>query len=312
MAKRPVLPNKGSITPTPGSFQQRKAAVCVKPPDAPFQPPAPKIPCPYIGVVTTTVVSVNPIGGPASGLWQNNAGQPAAAQAPAPTPAPPPAPSCTAASTFADCFGGAPGNITPGSPGPVQGWTWSNAFGPKGGRVTFTPGVMSLDNLALNNTPGATKSLLVPLAGVLNLTVQFRFTEYPLPVGTQRTYDFIITDQALANFIDITLRDDGFVFISIGDVNNADNYFGTWTAVNGAAHKVDFSVDGANVPTLYIDDVLVPLTFSGGGGSIFGVFPANSVAVFSAPATATVASSKISNLFVTSGNLPGSTVYCCP
>jgi hypothetical protein len=67
----------------------------------------------------------------------------------------------------------------------------------------------------------------------------------------------------------------------------------------------------AGVMTLYIDDVLIPLTFAGGGFTPFGSFAANNVYFFSLKAPSAVSSSKIQDVFVTSGIQPPTTVYCC-
>jgi hypothetical protein len=221
--------------------------------------------------------------------------------------------SCTTATIFSDCFGGTPGLINTGSPGPVQGWTFSQPFGPKGGNITFTPGLMSFDTIAINNAPGAQKQFVPPLLSALNLTIQFKFTEYPLVTGAGRFYDhFIVTTGATA-FVEIFLDDTGFAEVACGLNNSADGYTGTWTPVSGATHKVDVTVSALNVPVLFIDNVSIPIAFSGTGFGLVGGFPTNCVQVSSTAAGAAgPTSSKIENFFVTAGNLPNTTVYCCP
>lgn len=279
---KPGKPNQSQRSCPPGQARQNRGGPCVQ----------------KFG---------NPFGGPTTSQWPSTTGG-----SPTPSPTPAPAPACVTAAIFADCFAGAVGTINPGSPGPVFGWTFREPFGPKGGQVTFTPGVMSLDTIAVNNNPGCSKSLSGTLVGTFNITGQFVFKEYPLPVGTGRFYDHFIFDQTGAAFAEVKLTDDGGLFIGAGPIAGGDYYFGTWTPVNGATHKVDFSFDGLGVPTLYIDDVLIPLVFSF-NGSPFGVFPVNCVAVFSnAAGPAGPVSSKITEFFITTGNLPNTTVYCCP
>jgi len=254
----------------------------------------------------------SPTGGPASGLFSNSASvAPSPAPVPAPSPAPP-TPTCVTADIFADCFASCLGVIDAGSPGPVCGWTWRDPFGPKGGQVSFTPGVMSLDTLGgPSDTPAASKSLLIPLSGIVSLTGQYTFTEFPGSAGSgSAQYDFYLSDTGPLNGMDIFLDGAGAVFVSIGSLASLDGYVGAWTPNNGT-HKVDFSVDSFGVPTLFIDDVAIPLTFLGTGFSFLATLPSNVFMPTATFATST-SSALVTKISITSGNLPPSTVYCCP
>jgi hypothetical protein len=216
------------------------------------------------------------------------------------------------ASVFTDCFPCTGGPINGGSPGPVCGWTFSEAFGPKGGQVTFTPGVMSLDALGgLSNTPGAGKPLPGTLAGVTNLSGQFKFTEHPGSLATSTDYQFYLFDSTFTNWISLYLNASGFAQVIVGPTAGADGYNGTWVPTGGT-HKIDFSINSIGVPTLFIDDVAIPLVFSGGGFSPFGTFAAGTLYFFSLRDPAAVTSAKIMDVFVTAGVQPPTTVYCCP
>jgi hypothetical protein len=215
------------------------------------------------------------------------------------------------ATLFTDCFPCTGGPITGASPGPVCGWTFSEAFGPKGGQVTFTPGVMSLDALGgVSDTPAAFRPFPLSLSTILLMSVQFKLTEYPGSVGSGSEYQHYIFDSTFSNWILVYMNATGFVQVVSGPTAGADSYIGTWTPTGGT-HKIDYSIDMAGVMTLYIDDVLIPLTFAGGGFTPFGSFAANNVYFFSLKAPSAVSSSKIQDVFVTSGIQPPTTVYCC-
>src|SRR5436190_14587338 len=108
-----------------------------------------------------------PFGGPASGLWPSGS-----------VPTPPIA--CVTTDIFRDCFQGCMGTISGASPGPVCGWTFSEAFGAFGGRVVFTPGVMSFVG-SNGEAPADTKPLLGQLQSIFNITGQYSFTEFQTP-----------------------------------------------------------------------------------------------------------------------------------
>src|SRR6188474_285289 len=264
-------------------------------------------------VVPVSRSAFSPTGGPASGLFSNSSGvAPSPAPTPTPTPTPVPPTPCVIPSLIADCFDSCVGGpIDQGSPGPVCGWTFVTPFGPKGGQVSFTP-LMSLETLGGNSdSPAAAKGLLSALVGVTNISIQYTFTEFPGSAGSGLSrYDFYLTDTGPVNALDIFLDDTGSVFITLGPGAGADAYFGTWTPNNGT-HKVDLSVDGAMVPTLFIDDVAIPLAFLGTGFSFSGIPPSNVFMPTALRGTA-VSAATVSSIFVTNGVFPPSTVYCCP
>lgn len=302
--QRPPAPPKNPARPV----------VCVKrlstTPSAPGKAPAQTV-C-FVGPVSKGAPSgLSPTGGPANGPFSNGN---VPAPSPSPAPAPPVPPSCVTASIFTDCFPCTGGPINGGAPGPVCGWTFSEAFGPKGGQVTFTPGVMSLDGLGGgSNTPGAGRPFPSPLGGVTLLSTQFKFTEYPGSAGTAAIYHHFIFDSTFSNFIQVFMNATGLVLFIAGPAAGADSYSGTWVPDNGT-HKVDYSIDALGVPTLYIDDVLIPLVFGGGGNTPpFGsTFSADTIYFLSEPGGAFVISSKVMDVFVTAGIQPPTTAYCCP
>jgi len=281
---------------------------CPKPPTRPAQ--------------NAFVVAAQPFapafgGTPAGGFFPFSNSSPAPAPAPSPTPTPtptpPPTPTCVTADIFSDCFAACSGGpIDAATPGPICGWTFSTAFGNKGGQVTFTPGVMSLEALGGgSDTPGAFKSLPAPLVTVLNESGQFKFTEFPASAGDPNAqYQFFLLSVGLTEFLQIFLGGSGTAIIASGPPGAADAYIGTWTPNNGT-HKVDYTLNAANVPTLTIDDIPIPLTFLGTGFSILGSHASNAVELF-AFWPPMVANSEVLDVFVASGIRPATNVYCCP
>lgn len=214
------------------------------------------------------------------------------------------------ASIFTDCFPCTGGPINGGSPGPTCGWTFSEAFGPKGGQVTFTPGVMSLDALGgISDTPGASHPLAGALSSGLDITVQFKLTEHPGSVGSGTDYQLYFFDSTFTTWVLLFLNATGFAQIISGSTVSGDGYSGTWVPTGGS-HKVDFSINALGIPTLFIDDIPIPLIFSGSGFSPFGIFVADTLYFFSLRPSA-VTSAKVMDVFLTSGIQPPTTVYCC-
>lgn len=246
---------------------------------------------------------MTPTGGPASGLW------PQGSNAFAPTPTP--APSCIAASIFSDCFKSCIGVINGGAPGPVCGWTFIEPFGPLGGLFTFTPGIMSMDTLDSDDFPIATKSLQSPLVSVFGVSGKFSFTEYATPPTANTTYQLIVNNDDLSQSIAVSLFGDGGVIVQVGDPNLIPTYLGNWTP-NFGAHVVHFSVDGAGVPTLWIDGVAIVLTFLAALGSFWVLYPAAAVSYGGGSGDPTPGSSPLRNLFVTAGTTGPQAVFCCP
>jgi hypothetical protein len=168
---------------------------------------------------------------------------------------------------------------------------------------------MSLNMIAINNAPGAKKS--ISLSSVNSLTAQWTFTEFPTPTGLGNSfYEFFVVNAGLTEAIVVNLTDDGFLFVSAGSVLTGNGYFGNWTPNNGT-HKVHLTIDGTGTPTLWLDGVLIPLTLTGPFGIFLGSMPANVVTVFAAAGLSFPFSSTISNIFLASGVLPPTKVFCC-
>lgn len=277
-------------------------------------PGTPRIPnIPVCRPLVRGVGGVTPFGGPASGI-STAGGVPTAAEAAVPgvivTPTPPPVPTCYTASIFADCFESCVGVINGAAPGPICGWTFIEPFGALGGLFTFTPGVMSMDTLDANDFPTASKSLPDSLASVFGLSGQWDFTEYQTPPNASTAYQTFINNSGLTQTLSVSLFGDGSVFIQAGATASAPSYSGTWTP-NGGAHVVHFQVDGAGVPTLYIDEVLIPLTPLGNIPTFGAAYPANSISYGGGAAVAAPAASPLRSLFVTAGIVGPETEFCC-
>lgn len=219
-----------------------------------------------------------------------------------------PSVSCVTADIFSDCFVGAtPGTINAGSPGPLNGWTWSQPFGPKGGQVTFAPDIMSFD-CTNGTTPGATKAH-APLAAMVSITIQSLFTTFPGPIVPGRRYEWYVTNTGVTQIVKVSLNEDGFCFIFVGDPNSGSSYSGTWTPSIGQ-HKVHATVDALGVPRLWIDDVEITLSFDGSGFSETAPNISDVVAAYMVYIT-DPSQGSLQNLHVASGNLPTSTEFCC-
>ncbi len=247
---------------------------------------------------------VTPFGGPASGISPSGGG-------PAPSPAPPPVPSCVSASIFADCFRSCTGVVNAASPGPVCGWTYIEPFGPLGGQVTFTPGMMSVQSFDADDFPIVTKPLPAPLATVFGLSGQFAFTEYPTPPGPTTTYQIFMNNLGITQTLSVSLFGDGSVVVQAGDSTLIPTYTGTWTPNHGS-HVVHFSIDGAGIPTFFLDGVNIPLVFFGNVLSAGSSYPDNSINYGAGAGDVTPASSPVRNLFITAGVVGPRTVFCCP
>lgn len=214
---------------------------------------------------------------------------------------------CVPADILSDCFAACTGLIPPGS---VCGWSFEQSFGPKGGTVSFVPGTMSFNMTAVNNTPGAKKS--ISLGSVNSKTFQFKFTEYPTPTGAGDSfYDAFVVTAGFAEGILVRLVDDGSVFVGAGPLAAAGLYTGSWTPNNGT-HTIHLTVDGASVPTLYIDGAAVSLAFLVTAPLFIGTMPANVVTFFSGAGLSFPFSSTVSNVFLASGIYPPTTEFCCP
>lgn len=256
----------------------------------------------------------SPFGGPATSPsgFGNPGPSPIIGPIPAPGPTPPPPPTCTTPTIFADCFETCTGTIDGASPGPVCGWTFIEPFGALGGEFNFTPGVMSMDTFDADDFPIATKPLPAPLASVFNTSLQFDFTEYATAPNLNTAYQVLINNVGLTETIFLSLFGDGSVAVQVGDPASAATYSGVWTPTPGADHVVHLTIDGAGVPLLYIDGILIPLAFLGNAGSFATAYPSDSVSYGGGAAVAAAAVSPLRSLFVTSGIFAPETDFCCP
>lgn len=220
-----------------------------------------------------------------------------------------PGPTCVQATIFADCFTSCTGVINGASPGPVCGWTYIEPFGPLGGQFTFTPGVMMMETFDADDFPIAAKPFAAPLASVFGISGQFEFTEHQTPPNATTTYQVLINNFDLSQMFFLALFGDGTVLVQAGDPVSIPTYSGTWTP-NMGTHTVHFAVDGAGIPTLFIDGVPIPLAFLANLGT-FGGYPANSVSYGGGAGDPTPDTSPLMNLFVTAGDTPATTEFCC-
>jgi hypothetical protein len=204
-----------------------------------------------------------------------------------------------------DCFiGVTPGTIDSNSPGPLNGWTYRSPFGGKGGSVTFSEGLATMND-DTGNTPAMSKSLAQTVLNIENLTLQYEFTEYQVVADRYEAYIF---NSALDKYVGVILTTLGAVFIDIGPLAGPDQYSGTWTP-NGGTHKVHLTISALGVPTLWIDDVSIPLVNNGPVSGPAGTFPANAFLIDSVGPNG--ASSLVHNAFVTNGIYPTTTEFCC-
>jgi len=198
-----------------------------------------------------------------------------------------------------------------GSPGPICGWTYNEAFGPLGGGISFTPGIMSLDTTLATDYPGAAKPLGASLPDILGMTVRYSFTEFQGVPTLLTTYQIAVNNVGSAKTVFVSLFGDGSLVVQVGPVAAAPTYNGTWTP-NGGSHDVHVTVDALGVPTLFIDGLAIPLTFAGNIFSFASLFPADSVILFAGSDLAVPASSPVTSVFVSSGVLSETMVFCCP
>lgn len=218
---------------------------------------------------------------------------------------------CVEADTFKDCFSECSGVISGASPGPICGWTFSEAFGALGGSVTFSSGSMSFDTANDTDLPGVVKSMPVSLSTIYGTSGKFKFTEYPTTPTAGTAYTFNINNFDVSEVIVFGLYGDGGAVFQFGDPAAASNYVGTWTPDNGT-HEVAWTLDSLGVPRMWIDGVEITLTFVGTGMSGGSYFPGDIVAMFICSGDSTPATAPVSNFFVTTGIQSPETEYCCP
>ena len=242
-----------------------------------------KKPCPPPFVRDATGCCVRPgapFGGPASGLWPlGGAVGPSSAILPA---------SCTLPSIMSECFKGcdAPGNC---------------GFVTVVGSVTFTGESVVLD-------PGAGAAVIErPLAvqPAPNTTLQVRFREIAGPPQPTMAYGIGTLNAAGEGNVAFQLRGDGSAFVQVAGLT----YNGTWSP-NGGSHTVVVTVSADGTPSLFIDQVYIPLVL---GGTLvpapFG--PAFAIAVLNFGGTPQ-GPAIVFSAFVTKGVFPPTTVFCCP
>lgn len=254
---------------------------------------------------------VTPFGGPASGLWPSGSGVAAApAEEVGVTPGPP-GPTCFTPTNFADCLASCVGTITVPSPGPVCGWVLATLPGIVGGSIVFTPGSMSFNTTTAAQYPSDMKTLDAPLASLFGVSGQFSFTEFTTVPNPDTAYNLFVTNSADTQVLQVFLLGDGNVGFAVGPPAGADLYLGTWTPNNGT-HEVHFSTDALGVPTLYIDDVLIPLAFLANVPNFGGSLPADTVAFQIGSGSPIATSAVVTNLFVTNTITGPETEFCCP
>jgi hypothetical protein len=170
---------------------------------------------------------------------------------------------------------------------------------------------MSMDTFDVDDFPIATKALAAPLATVFGLSGQFSFTEYPTPPNPTTTYQIFMNNVGTTETLSVSLFGDGNAVVQAGATALIPTYVGTWTP-NFGSHVVDFSIDGAGIPTLSIDGVPIPLVFFGNVLSAGSSYPNNSINYGGGAGDVTPASSPLRNLFITAGTAGPGTVFCCP
>lgn len=221
-------------------------------------------------------------------------------------------PTCTTPTIFGDCFGACTGTINGGAPGPVCGWTFIEPFGALGGEFNFTPGVMSMDTFDADDFPIAAKPLPASLPSVFGISGQFDFTEYSTAPNLNTAYQLSVNNFDLSESLFISLFGDGTIGVQVGDPASIPFYTGAWTPTPGADHVVHFSIDGAGIPTLYIDGVLTPLLFIANVPSFLTLYPADSVHYGGGAGVVGAGVSPTRNIFLTAGLVGPETDFCCP
>jgi len=155
-------------------------------------------------------------------------------------------PPCTPPDVFTDCFTGC---LTPAACG------WTLITPPTS--VVFDGDMMIMAS-ATDPVGRAEKPTLAPMPPAV-FTVQFRFLEVAFPTSPGGAiYSVTITDSTLPVVItDIRFLGSGLVLIThvSGSV-----FSGPWVPAGlSTPHTVHYSVDGAGVPTLFVDGVPHPV-----------------------------------------------------
>lgn len=218
---------------------------------------------------------------------------------------------CVPATIFADCFGGCNGTISRTSPGPICGWTFSEPFGPATGTIVFGQGKMKFKTTSNVDNPGDSKPLPSLLSSVLGISGQFHFKEYATPPIDLTSYTFFLTNGDLTQAVGLGLFGDGNAVLQFGDPLAINNFIGAWTP-NNAAHEVYFAIDALGTPSLFVDQVAIPLTPVGSGESPAASLAPNLVAFFIGSADPAPGICPVDRVFVTAGNPGPATRFCCP
>jgi hypothetical protein len=143
------------------------------------------------------------------------------------------------------------------------------------------------------------------LAGVPanTFTAQFLLQEIAAAPTANKIYTFAIFDSLGNGIIQVALRGDGTLTVTVG----ASSYSGAWSPMSGATRQVHLTVDALGVPSLWIAGVSIPLA------------PIAPLAVTSTPNTIELGIENddedgmgaYDNVFVALGIFPPATVFCC-
>jgi hypothetical protein len=238
----------------------------------------------------------NPTGGPASSPWANGN--------PSPAPAPPPPSPCLSADLFSECFGACSGVITPGSPGPVCGYTYTSQATPVG-QITFTPGLLTM-SAPPSMVPIIFKTVPKTIPSLFGVTAQWIFQEVAAGAAD---YIFLFTNHDNSQQLYVQLGTAGDITVEVGPTNNQAFYSGTWTP-NGGLRKLSIVVSASGVPTAFMDGVSLPLTLFSSAGGRQG-FENNAAFVELENADIVDMSFSVQKIFLASGNQPNVS-FCCP
>lgn len=167
-----------------------------------------------------------------------------------------------------------------------------------------------MDTFDADDYRNAAKPLPASLTSVFGISGQFEFTEYQTPPNATTTYQINLNNFDTSENAIFSLFGDGSVVVQVGDTVSIPTYFGTWTP-NGGTHVVHFSIDGAGVPTLFVDGITIPLVFVANTPSAATLYPNNSITYAGGAGDVTPASSPLFNLFITAGATAPDTEFCC-
>lgn len=215
--------------------------------------------------------------GPARSPWSYGRGGRAAGK-----------PSCNPANLFTECFRGC---NTSGNCG------WVTVVG----TVVFTG-----ENVQLDPVFGVAVIFKPFLCPQKNVTVQIRFREINAPPTGAMIYGMGGLDAAGVGINGAQLFGDGTLHVFAAGIQ----YTGAaWSPQAGAVHTVHLTVDAAGTPTLFIDQVQIPLVL---GGPVGPPAPFGPAAVFSLLNSAPDGPAVLYDMFFASGVYSPDTVFCCP